>query len=137
MSSGISTGALARAAGRGADEPRSLGCRTGDLPAERGSDRRCDCGGAAVRAWSYEAQLVECRAVSERVLRDLHQSKLEITPLHRFCIVAHAAVSIRLLLFAGSGSRAGVTASGVMRQPALGELRGRIHARPVVDADDP
>jgi hypothetical protein len=31
----------------------------------------------------------------------------------RFCIVAHAAVSIRLLLFAGSGSRAGVTASGV------------------------
>ena len=31
------------------------------------------------------------------------------------CVVAHAAVSIRLLLFAGSGSRAGVTASSVLQ----------------------
>lgn len=65
MPCGISTGALARAARRGGDEPRSLDCRTGDLPAERSSDRRSDCGGAAVRARAYEAQLVECRAVSE------------------------------------------------------------------------
>ena len=33
-----------------------------------------------------------------RVLRDLHQARLEITPLHQFCIAAAAAVSAWLLL---------------------------------------
>ena len=48
-----------------------------------------------------------------RVLRDLHQTRLEITPLHQFRIVAPAAASITLPVFARSSRRAGVAASGV------------------------
>ena len=36
-----------------------------------------------------------------------------------------------------SGRAGAVTGVGVIQQPALGESRGRIHARPVVAADDP
>ena len=39
----------------------------------------------------------------KRVLRDLHQAKLEITPLHQFCIVADGAPSIRCLLSTACG----------------------------------
>ena len=36
----------------------------------------------------------------------------------------------------GRSSRPVITDSGVMQQPARDEWRDRIHARPVVDADD-
>jgi hypothetical protein len=54
-----------------------------------------------------------------------------------FWTVAHAAVPVRLPLSAPRSNSADVTASGVIQQAALGESRDRIHARPVVDADDP
>src|SRR6202035_4260498 len=56
-------GALTRDICRAADEPPSFRCRTGDLPAERGSG--CGCGGAEVSGWFDEGPLVECRAVGE------------------------------------------------------------------------
>src|SRR3984957_2496877 len=63
MSSGTSTGALTREIWRAAEEPPSFRWRTGDLPAERGSNRNC--GGAEVLGCFVEAPLVECRAVRE------------------------------------------------------------------------
>jgi serine phosphatase RsbU (regulator of sigma subunit)/anti-sigma regulatory factor (Ser/Thr protein kinase) len=48
--------------GMGAGPP-SFPCRTDDLPAERGPDRRR--GGAEVPGWFDEAPLVECRAVGD------------------------------------------------------------------------
>jgi hypothetical protein len=42
-----------------------------------------------------------------------------------------------LLLPAPSGHAAAVAAVGIIQQRDFGESRGRIHARPLVDADDP
>src|SRR6202035_4744270 len=56
-------GALTRDICRAADEPPSFRCRTGDLPAERGSG--CGCGGAEVLGWFDEAPLAECPAAGE------------------------------------------------------------------------
>src|SRR3984885_4434109 len=63
MSSGTSMGALARALWRAAGGSLSFGCRTGDLPAERGPD--CGCGAGVVLGWFDEAPLVERAAVGE------------------------------------------------------------------------
>src|ERR1700733_2682473 len=40
-------------------------------------------------------------------------------------------------MFKRSSHRAAVAGIGVIQQPTLGGSRGRIHARPVVAADDP